>query len=982
MNNKKISTKFAAAAAVALWMTACSENIETRSDDSTQNISIGVSVHQGWNDATPKKSAPQATRAAQSGEQQAVTKADGTIGQQDVFLWCDELNGISGKGLEVEVSASTQGDEATRGKLMTGTLGNDAANEKFHKTFSIYGEKAPGGRTATWRHDNEWSLSSSFTWGDFDTDNYDFYAIAPADAAVSNASETGFTYTVPQNATNQHDLMVGLATAKRSDRHMWFDFNHALSAVKFKIGNDGFKSGFSFKKIEILGVARTNTYTFAKDSEGKEAGTWGTPTGTIDVTSQMVGSGVGSLGGANTMITSDTDGTTFVLLPQTLSTDIQVRITLEDSNGEISLTANLNLTGITEWLPGHTYVYTISSSSYPSDYDFTISGAELTFDYEGTPVGTDQFSITSYKKGSPNTPVAWSIDGYMLQNDDGTWPTEWSSTAPAMLNSHGESSGVGSTTSGETRTVTVNKDSIDQTIDSRRQTELRSRSAKTNLDLSLFKTDNNTAMARTTANCYIVRYPGTYKFPLVVGNTIQGGTRKTPDTYVTIGASGSGTFTNGTTDNKNVTWYYGYNIFRDYLGRIITSSTTYDNLQGAQTPLIVWHDFYDMENKVKMEGVIKNMSITTEGSYKFLNFEVDKDKIQQGNALLAVKDASGRIMWSWHIYVTDLDWTDPITTYNYRGETYKMARENIGYVAHRYNVVYPERKMKIRVRQAESDGTAEVIVTRQRHTNPRLYHRDVKYQWGRKDPFPQPEQGEDVYLTVTEGGTIPVIDTSNRGKLYDFGNTASPLSATQNPTKMYNMNGNDMGCWAEPNQTWLNLWAADNDGLQIGLGTGVTGFLNDKYKTSKKTIYDPSPPGFKVAVGVAFTGIQQKDETGNITGGENISYFNVKGAYAEGWTMYSDGNHSHTAAQRQASETYFLPNTSMISRDGILRKYSTDMAEDEIEGGWIWTAFPKMNAPLTGRYMGKNMSFRHVQMNVAPQNGQCCGLSVRPMTDE
>ena len=384
-----------------------------------------------------------------------------------------------------------------------------------------------------------------------------------------------------------------------------------------------------------------------------------------------------------------------------------------------------------------------------------------------------------------------------------------------------------------------------------------------------------------------------------------------------------------------------------------------------------------MENKVKMEGVIKNMSITTEGSYKFLNFEVDGEKIQQGNALLAVKDASGRIMWSWHIYVTDLDWTDPITTYNYRGETYKMARENIGYVAHRYNVVYPERKMKIRVRQAESDGTAEVIVTRQPHTNPRLYHRDVKYQWGRKDPFPQPEQGEDVYLTVTEGGTIPVIDTSNRGKLYDFGNTASPLSATQNPTKMYNMNITDMGNWAEPDQTWLNLWAADNNGLQIDLTSSTTGFLNDKYKTSKKTIYDPSPPGFKVAVGVAFTGIQQKDETGELKEAD-MSYFNVKGEYFEGWNLYSDGNHSHTAAQRQASETYFLPNTSMIDNSGVLIKYATPPSE----GGWIWTAFPRMNKNLTARYMGKNMSFRHNEMKVAPQNQHCRGLSVRPMTDE
>ena len=34
-------------------------------------------------------------------------------------------------------------------------------------------------------------------------------------------------------------------------------------------------------------------------------------------------------------------------------------------------------------------------------------------------------------------------------------------------------------------------------------------------------------------------------------------------------------------------------------------------------------------------------------------FDVDHSTIRQGNAVVAVLDASGMIMWSWHIWVTD-----------------------------------------------------------------------------------------------------------------------------------------------------------------------------------------------------------------------------------------------------------------------------------------------------------------------------------------
>ena len=85
-------------------------------------------------------------------------------------------------------------------------------------------------------------------------------------------------------------------------------------------------------------------------------------------------------------------------------------------------------------------------------------------------------------------------------------------------------------------------------------------------------------------------------------------------------------------------------------------------------------------------------------------FELPSD-VQPGNALIAAKDADGKIVWSWHIWVADFD---PLTAYNNYGGVRVMDRVlGASQPAPDYNDL--ENTWKL------AAGTL--------------------YQWGRKDPL-------------------------------------------------------------------------------------------------------------------------------------------------------------------------------------------------------------------------------------------------------
>lgn len=135
-----------------------------------------------------------------------------------------------------------------------------------------------------------------------------------------------------------------------------------------------------------------------------------------------------------------------------------------------------------------------------------------------------------------------------------------------------------------------------------------------------------------TANSYIVNAPGTYTLPLVYGNAIVNGS--TNESAYKTKNTGEGIL----------------KTFINHLGLGITSPYIYENKDAngnnlsAQNAELLWQD---------VNGLVTDVQLTDGG--KALQFKVNKNVIQQGNAVVAISDSEGTIMWSWHIWVTDYD---------------------------------------------------------------------------------------------------------------------------------------------------------------------------------------------------------------------------------------------------------------------------------------------------------------------------------------
>lgn len=124
-----------------------------------------------------------------------------------------------------------------------------------------------------------------------------------------------------------------------------------------------------------------------------------------------------------------------------------------------------------------------------------------------------------------------------------------------------------------------------------------------------------------TANCYIINSAGQYKFPIIKGNGEK--------------------------------------------GVIIQGDSA--ELPTASGAKVVWQ-----------EGNIVNSVGVNKGYIVFETSETWK----KGNALLAVTDDKGTILWSWHIWSTDyVLGTDDVTVYNHsKSRTYKMMNKTLGEV--------------------------------------------------------------------------------------------------------------------------------------------------------------------------------------------------------------------------------------------------------------------------------------------------------------
>ncbi len=205
---------------------------------------------------------------------------------------------------------------------------------------------------------------------------------------------------------------------------------------------------------------------------------------------------------------------------------------------------------------------------------------------------------------------------------------------------------------------------------------------------------------------------------------------------------------------------------------------TSEALEGADSAVLLW-ETWNTQEEVTVNSVIASVSYA-DGFVEFTTPET----LKPGNALIAVKNADGDILWSWHIWIPKTAITDVVEA-NFSA-TKKVMSRNLGAL-----IDTP----------ADADAPVESF--------------GLLYQWGRKDPFPGLGSLESPTTPISVAGTAM---TQQEGP-------GSVENAIANPTVYYYVSN---GCWLPKSMT------EDSS-------------VSELWGEESKTVYDPCPVGYVLA---------------------------------------------------------------------------------------------------------------------------------------
>ena len=871
MNTKDLLQKTGMLAVLALALASCSEDeLINRKGAASNAISFGIASPTHSADSLPSRS-PQA--------------------EEPPLLLLGE-----GKRDTLYLHTSITDNIATPPDQEPATRGIPVDETNFKEVYGSFGITAYAGGALFM--DEKISQESGGIWSPDETRYWpadkdltlDFYAQAPyGNPHVANVKagegKISFSYTVPGGTDNtdaeaQPDILFAYAACSKAASKggtVSLEFGHALAGVKFVASN---VTGSTIKTITLKGLQGEGTCTYDAGTGTFDWQTTGderdfSQTFDVELSGQQTG---------KQPITDKRPKTTFMMIPQTLE-GVTVEVTLvETASGKsFTLTGSLAKTGA--WEAGKIYTYAISTESINWEYVFEVTPS-ITL-----PLGTTagQYTVTSYRqrKGDPSIreAVAWEAENTSYSEKDpekGEVETTLRDILSDFTYRDANPSETEKSYSLEVTTTTL-RTTWDGDLTLKYNTQRGS--ADSPYDLSTHD-ENGSDIRQTTANCYVVSAAGTYQLPLVYGNALKNG-------------------------SENSAAYQG-GKFKDYLNRTISSSS----ITGADNAVLVWSDGFFMFKDIHLDAAKKN-----------LVFTIDSNYMQQANAVLAVRDASNRIMWSWHIWVTERPVYTEIHTlqdlFN-SSNTYVLMQCNLGWVDGKM-VYYNQRDLTFRFTQVGSDKTAELKVRQEGET---FDYKDVGstyYQWGRKDPLVALKNWKSY-----EYKDYRLHETGDPDYVYRYETGSTTIgNAIQHPNVFYTRtlgetNGAD---WNGDHTT--TLWNADANGGTL------------ESTTSVKTIYDPSPRGFKVPIPRAFAIF-----VGGYTG-DGTDDTGVLNGY-----VFKDDVHNKYRVYPRANqyEEEEIPLTATGQRADVvgLPVYEEDgPLESEIGGLWslygvyYWTCVPK-----------------------------------------
>lgn len=764
----------------------------------------------------------------------------------------------------------------------------------------------------------EWQTAKPIEWKGEDEKTFFAYANLPASGAtVENTCTSApavrkqtLEYTLPLDAREQNDIMLGWYGGDGGgETTATVNFVHPLSSIRLVRGAMNVDA---IKSITISGLYESGTVdvTYAKGAEDKVVPTysWGdSRTGSVESKLEP------DNGKSSLEIAEDgTIGTPFIVIPQDGVSAVKVTVNALLDGEEKVLSVKFP-TSVTKLEAGKTYELTLGYG----DFTFALNNpADAILSFNTTEASAKEIELTSTLSMNGATPafVDWNISRVIVGASDAEQVTEnsWSGNGLTVTKTGtGDAAKLQITADARTLAAPGSHDYWVGDNGGWSPADWTTETSSAPIDLSKFdfETDTKNAHAMTTANCYIIRHAGTYKIPLVYGNAVQGGSVNS-DAYAPVMAAEGSNFLSPFLNHREVG---------------ITSAFIENNSDcTAASAAIVWQD---------MATVIKGLSIVGSkagtydtGNVRYLQFTVDNANVCQNNAIIAVRDASDNIMWSWHIWTTN-DPTllsGPIAVTNYTDKKYDFfPLYNLGWID---KGCYPA-KDDVKIVLAQQKLGKEMEITVKQSSVLGEASNGCYYQFGRKDPMPPTKDviGFTINSTLT---------------------TASLSAAITNPNIFYKVSSGD---WCST--TYYNLWTGKKS---------TTGTI-DQDADMIKTIYDPSPVGYKMPASNAFTGF-------TTTGGNtsNKTQFNVANPDTynndKGWYFVK------SSEQTESTPTIFFPAAGYRDyNDGSVNNVGSD--------GSYWSAVPR--SANNGYYLG----FSPSGVNPVNDYNRALGFSVRPVQE-
>ena len=806
-------------------LTSCSDNEFNSADKNQDGTSVRFQITTA-NEQTQQAKVNQSlvmTRAAyvEQLNEQGLTAEDLATRKIDIpgnSKYCIIESTVAGIDNELTNTDAV----ATRAKITTtATLG------KF-STIAYRGSSATSISTTPWFYNAETNANGTlaniqlWSWSE---PYARFYAVYPQVtttdhrltlAPSSNTSTPYVNIEVEPTVQNQKDLMTAcsgttpihyatLGTAPAVP----LQFQHAMTAIRFKIG-DRLSGSHHITKIEIVGAKSKGKFTLPSSVQATTGASFNSAWSGVSApaTFTLDGISVNTSGHVNeTIVGKDNDNFTFYMIPQSVA-GIKVKVYFDNQTSP-AIVAPLAGT----WKAGTTKTYALSQSA--NNLKYTFEATPNPNEAANTDNATTSYQITSYvDDDKQHRAVKWKVVSYDADGD-GTFSM---SEKPDWLTIPNE----GRTTTQDVEQYTATFKANQRDVLADFNYAMKHADPVTNYNLANAKGE---AAIENTANCYIISAPGTYRIPLVYGNAIEGGT---------INASAYTSSKSCIVGGEE----FVLQDFVDHNDHKITSP--YINVQNsgdqATKAEVIWEDCKD---------IVTTPAVTGSGADSYLTFTIKKENLQNGNAVVAVTNATGTVMWSWHLWFTPKSSlkTIPFTSVS---STYNFMTDNLGWKYTKWTGGL-KREVVVKIEQQAETGekkTATITLKQAPGNNVREGYGNL-YQWGRKDPLPgtdnfYPNTAPNIGYKFNDGYVIvgdQVADYTNPANVQRMEKRTIGLSIREPGIMLPKVGGGKLS-WSY--RQYINLWSADNDSYA---GT---------VRNGKKTIYDPSPVGFKVPDAYAF----------------------------------------------------------------------------------------------------------------------------------